>query len=90
MYLHIGNGFIADEREIVGIFDLDNLTSSEGGAAFLRSAEKRGEAENIGGVFDLPKSVIVTEREGKTGIRLSPITTQTLWKRTRETGDDNI
>ena len=67
---------------------MDNLTSSEGGAGFLRSAEKKGEIENIGEEFDLPKSIVVTERDGVVRARLSPITTLTLWKRSRGAGDD--
>lgn len=88
MYLHIGNGVVAAEKDILGLFDLDNLTSSEEGAAFLRAAEKEGILENIGGDFDLPKSVIVTSGGGKTRAFLSPVTTLTLLKRNRETGDD--
>ena len=87
-YLHLGSGVLTDEKELIGIFDLDNLTSSEEGTGFLRTCEKKGTVESIGGSFDLPKSLIVTERDGKEKVFLSPITTLTLWKRSRETGSD--
>lgn len=28
MYLHLGNGFLARDEDVVGIFDLDNTTGS--------------------------------------------------------------
>ena len=79
---------LTDENDLIGVFDLDNLTSSAEGADFLRSCEKREIAENIGDAFDLPKSVILTESEGREKVYLSPITALTLWKRSRDPGLD--
>lgn len=81
MYLHIGSGHMVNEEDILGIFDLDNLTSSQEGAAFLKTCEKEDSFSNICGKFDLPKSIIVTEWEGKVETILSPITSQTILKR---------
>jgi len=79
MYLHIGSGVLCDDSSIIGIFDLDNLTSSSKGTEFLEKAEKNHLISNIGGSFDLPKSIILTDHAAY----ISPITSQTLYRRSR-------
>ena len=81
MYVHVGSGHMVAEEDILGIFDLDNLTSSPSGEDFLKLCEKEGRFLNICGQFDLPKSIIVTDWDGKTETILSPITSQTISKR---------
>ena len=43
MYLHIGQDYILNEEDILGIFDMDNTSSSYRTRAFLSRAEKEGE-----------------------------------------------
>ena len=81
MYIHVGGGHMVSEEDILGIFDLDNLTSSAGGEEFLKKCEKEGRFLNICGPFDLPKSIIVTELGDTLQTILSPITSQTISKR---------
>ena len=42
MYLHLGNNCVIPEREIIGIFDMDNTTVSKHTRHLLRLAEKGG------------------------------------------------
>ena len=70
MYLHIGNHILCDDRDLIGIFDLDNLTSSRESTEFLEQYEKNQNLINIGDKFDLPKSLIL-------------ITSSTLYKRSK-------
>ena len=40
MYLHLGQDIIVNERDIVGVFDLDNSTISRHTREFLSKAQK--------------------------------------------------
>jgi len=78
MYLPIGNDMAVRERAVIGIFDLDNTTTSQ------RTREFLGRAEQLGQVVpcdELPKSFIVTAEYGMDRIYLSSLTSATLEKR---------
>lgn len=75
MFLHIGNGQMIKNRDIVGIFDSDTATVSKTTRAWLLSAEKRGKLVSASG--EVPKSVVLTS--GKDGemiyfSQLAPVT----------------
>ncbi len=57
MYLHLGNNISVPLDDIIGIFDLDNASTSKTTRAFLRAAEEEGMVINVG--EDLPKSLVV-------------------------------
>ena len=57
MYLHLGGNFVISEREIIGIFDMDNTTISKHTRNLLRLAEKGGRVTSV--TNDLPKSFVV-------------------------------
>ena len=44
MYLSIGNDMAVRESSIIGIFDMDNTSTSKRTRAFLEEAEKQGKA----------------------------------------------
>ena len=46
MYLHLGQDTIVNERDIVGVFDLDNSTVSRHTRDFLSKAQKEGRVVN--------------------------------------------
>ena len=79
MYIHIGKGTVIDEREIIGIFDLDITSQSHITRKYLSSAEKSGQVINA--AEDIPKSYVVTERLGTRKLYLSQMATATLLKR---------
>ncbi len=79
MYLHLGHEKVIAYDEIIGIFDLDNTTVSKITRETLKKCEKNKTAETIG--FDLPKSYIVCEKDGKKKVYISPVTCTTLTKR---------
>jgi molybdopterin/thiamine biosynthesis adenylyltransferase len=64
MYLHIGNGDIVNNEDIIGIFDMDTATISSVSRQFLSSAEQKKEIRY--GDSDIPKSFIVCAEEKKT------------------------
>ena len=78
MYLSIGQDMAVRESSIVGIFDLDNTSTS------LRTREFLAQAERDGLVVpcdDLPKSFIVTAEYGFLRIYLTEYNASTLEKR---------
>ena len=84
MYLHLGKGSIVNDREIVGIFDLDITSQSHLTRKYLSAAEKAGQVETA--CDDLPKSFVVCESGGTRRLILSQMATATLLKRS-ESGE---
>jgi len=81
MYLHLGQGVVVPENDIIGIFDLDNTTSSRITRKFLSDAEKAGDVISVSS--ELPNSFVVCG-DGKNRnikIYLSQLSSQTLLKR---------
>ena len=79
MYLPIGADFSVRTRCIIGIFDLDNTSTSKITRNFLSQAEKMGEIIDISG--SLPKSYIITEEFGMRKIYLTQFNAASLEKR---------
>ena len=78
MYLPIGNDMSVRESSIVGIFDMDNTSTSKRTRDFLARAQKDGA---IISCDDLPKSYILTAEYGLSRFYLTALSTQTLEKR---------
>ena len=77
MYLHAGRDFILNTRDIIGIFDMDNTTSSHLTRRFLAQAEREGRVVDVSG--DLPKSfALCRAREGPAVVYLSQLSAATL------------
>jgi hypothetical protein len=81
MYLHAGNNFIVNTDEIIGIFDMDNTTVSRLGKGFLARAQSDGEIINA--AETLPKSYIVSNRNGRTKVFISSISSRVLATRAK-------
>ena len=80
MYISIGNDMAVREKSIIGIFDMDNTSTSKRTQEFLNRAEKDG---LIVPCDDLPKSYILTSEYGMTRVYLTAFNTSTLEKRTK-------
>ena len=78
MYLSIGNDMAVRDRSIIGIFDLDNTSTSKRTREFLEQAEKEGQVVPCD---DLPKSFVLTSEYGFTRVRLTSLAAATLEKR---------
>ena len=80
MYLHLGNNISVPTDDIIGVFDLDNASTSPITRAFLRAAEEEGMVISVG--EDLPKSVVVCCPQGSwQRIYISPLASATLLRR---------
>ncbi len=78
MYLSIGNDMAVRSSAVVGIFDMDNTTTSKRTRSFLEKAQKEG---MIVPCDDLPKSFVVTVEYGMVRIYESTLSASTLEKR---------
>ena len=78
MYLSIGNDMAVRDSSILGIFDLDNTSTSKRTRAFLEAAEKEGQVVPC---EDLPKSFVLTSEYGFTRVHLTALSPATLEKR---------
>jgi len=66
------------ESSIIGIFDMDNTSTSKRTRSFLEKAEKQGQVVPCD---DLPKSFLLTAEYGFDRVYLTALSTQTLEKR---------
>ncbi len=80
IYLHIGNNYSVDVREIIGIFDMDNTTVTSCTKKLLDKAEK--EKRLFLATYELPKTYIITKKR----IYLSQLAASTLKKRLESGG----
>lgn len=78
MYLHLGYSTVVDHRDIVGIFDLDNVSQSHRTREFLRKAEEEQTLQTLG--ERIPAALVVCGDRAY----LSPISVQTLQRRAGE------
>lgn len=83
MYLHLGKGWVVDQDQIIGIFDLDNSSQSHLTRKYLTMAEKAGQVINAS--EDIPKSFVVCFDGKKRSLYLCQMASATLLKRA-ETG----
>lgn len=63
MYLHLGQDFIVNTRDVIGVFDLDTATDAGQKAKitdeFLRHAQQEGAVVDVSG--SMPKSFVLTD-----------------------------
>ena len=80
MYLNIGQDTVITDKNILGIFDLDNTTVSKSTREYINTASKNGECITVS-IEELPKSFIVVTENNKKEIYISPLNTSTIFKR---------
>lgn len=73
MFVHIGNDFAVRDKDIVGVFDIENTSTVAATKDFLSNGNK----DYISVTFDEPKTFVVTQEKGKEKVyvcRISPLT----------------
>ena len=80
MFLHIGGDIEINKKYIVAIFDLDNTSTSKITKEYLKNATINNRVINVS-EEDLPRSYILTFEKGEEKLYISPISSQTLLKR---------
>ena len=81
MYLSIGNDFSVRKKSIIGIFDLDNTTTSGRTREFLAAAEQAGAVVPCD---ELPKSFVLTAEYGMNRVYLTALGAAALARRAGE------
>lgn len=80
MFIHIGHDTVIIDKEIIGVFDMENTTVMKKTIDYLNNAEKLKKVRNVA-PFELPKSFIVCEEPSGTVIYISPVSVGTILKR---------
>ena len=88
MYLHIGNGKLIKQEQIIGIFDFDTATISKKSKLWLSNKQKEKKIESI--TLDIPKSFILMSEEENGKVYLSQLSPKTLISRTNKIGINKI
>ncbi|MGN1015432.1 MAG: extracellular matrix regulator RemB [Faecousia sp.] len=78
MYLSIGNDMAVRDSSIIGIFDLDNTSTSRRTREFLDRAEREGQVVPCD---ELPKSFVLTSEYGFPRVHLTSLSSATLERR---------
>ena len=81
MYIHIGCDHVVRDKDIIGIFDIENTSVGKITREYLSAAGKRRSDVYVS--YDMPKSFIAAESEGKERVYISPIAPATLIKRAK-------
>ena len=78
MFIHLGEDTVINDKEIIGVFDIDTSTVNKATRDYLALAEKNKRVVYVN--YDLPKSFIVCDDK----VYISPINTSTINKRSKD------
>ena len=85
-YLHIGLNVMVEDRRVIGIFDLDNTSTSKKTREFLQGVEQEGVVQSA--CEDIPRSFVVCDHPyHRQIVYLSQINSRTLGKRAEGKGE---
>ena len=85
-YLHIGQNVMLEDKRIIGIFDLDNTSTSKITREFLNTAEQDSVVQTA--CEEIPKSFVVCDHPyHRQIIYISQLNSQTLLKRALGKGE---
>lgn len=79
MYLHIGNDFVLNEQDIIGVFDFDHILTSPSTEAYLKLLEEENRLVSIS--EEIPKSFVLAVSGGVEVGYLSPLSSRTIQNR---------
>lgn len=80
MFIHIGQDTVVVDKEIIGIFDMENTTVMKKTVDYLNKSEKDGLVVNVA-PFELPKSFVVCKTPKGKRVYISPVLVGTILKR---------
>ena len=75
MYLYLGSDVVIDEKEVLGIFDIEKVTVDRYMKDYLNFWQKKGSIYYVS--LDMPKSIIVADDT----VYISNVSCDTLKKR---------
>ena len=79
MYIHLGRDYVLNDRDIIGIFNLETTTISPRGREFLNSAQTNGAVVSLSD--ELPQSYVLADGGVVDTVYLSELSSAVLRRR---------
>lgn len=80
MYLHLGNDYLINTKDLIGIFDIENSSTSKNTKNYLNFASKNNMVVNVS--YEMPKSFVVClDEDFNERVYITQISCATLKKR---------
>ena len=79
MYIHLGRDYVLNDRDIIGIFNLETTTISPRGREFLNHAQKNGAVVSLSD--ELPQSYVLADGGVVDTVYLSELSSAVLRRR---------
>ena len=79
MYIHLGRDYVLNDRDIIGIFNLEPTTISPRGREFLNYAQKNGAVVSLS--EELPQSYVLADGAVVDTVYLSELSPAALRRR---------
>ena len=81
MYIHLGRDYVLNDRDIIGIFNLETTTVSPRGREFLNYAQKNGAVVSLSD--DLPQCYVLADASVDT-VYLSELSSAAMRRRAQK------
>ena len=79
MYIHLGRDYVLNDRDIIGIFNLETTTITPRGREFLNYAQKNGAVVSLSD--ELPQSYVLADGAGVDTVYLSELSPAAMRRR---------
>ena len=79
MYIHLGRDYVLNDRDIIGIFNLETTTIAPRGREFLNYAQKDGAVVSLSD--ELPQSYVLADGAVVDTVYLSELSSTALRRR---------
>ena len=79
MYIHLGRDYVLNDRDIIGIFNLETTTISPRGREFLNYTQKNGAVVSLS--EELPQSYVLADGAVVDTVYLSELSPAALRRR---------
>ncbi len=79
MYIHLGRDYVLNDRDIIGIFNLETTTISPRGREFLNYVQKNGAVVSLSD--ELPQSYVLADGGVVDTVYLSELSSAVLRRR---------
>lgn len=79
MYIHLGRDYVLNDRDIIGIFNLETTTITPRGREFLNYAQKNGAVVSLSD--ELPQSYVLADGAVADTVYLSELSPAAMRRR---------
>ena len=86
MFVHIGKNFSVNEKEIIGIFDMETSTVSSETRDFLKNMQDGMKTVSL--CDDIPKTFVLCDNEITDTVYITQISERSTFNRINQTGNN--